>query len=65
MPGPIYILTDDTEHFSVNYHDYGDPSRRTQLEAGWQTFTRRDPATNQTFKIWVRNTNPHMEVSAE
>jgi murein DD-endopeptidase MepM/ murein hydrolase activator NlpD len=65
MAQPIYISADDAQNFSIQYHDFGDPAQRARLTAAWKSFNRRDPGSGQTFKIWIRPTNPTMEVSVD
>ena len=63
MSGTIYVLNDDPLHFMVDYYDNGDPARRAALQAEWQFFTRFDPGRRETYRIWLRRTNPQPEVA--
>jgi murein DD-endopeptidase MepM/ murein hydrolase activator NlpD len=65
VPGTIFVFNDDPQYFLIHYLDNGDPTRRAALQAQWQTFNRADPARKQTYKIWVRPTNPTLEVMVE
>ena len=65
MAGTIFVFNDDPEYFAVYYLDNGDPDRRSALQAQWKTFSRTDPARRQTYKMWVRPTNPALEVIVE
>lgn len=65
MNGPIYVGSDDSQFFRVTYYDGGDAARRAFLESQWKQFNRQDPATRQTYPIWYRPTNRHLEVSVD
>lgn len=65
MSQPIYVLNDDKKYFIVNYHTSEDTTRRSYLENQWRRFNRYDPALQETYKIWCRQTNPQMEVTVD
>lgn len=62
---PVYVLNDDIEYFNVNYYDTGDPSKRSELESGWQAYKRIDPSTKRTFDLKIRPSNYKSEVSVD
>lgn len=62
MSDAIYTINDDPEYYSIRYFDNGDPARKSFLASQWQFFSRLDPSTRQTYKIFVRSTNPANEV---
>jgi len=65
MPLPIYVNNDQPQQCVFHYYDESDSTRRRMLEAAWQRFSRRDPATNYTYAIKTRPTSYQMEVSAD
>jgi murein DD-endopeptidase MepM/ murein hydrolase activator NlpD len=65
MPDPIYVLTEDTQYFSVTYYDNNNPTLRSSLESQWKKFNRTDPASKKSLKIWCRPTNPTTQVTVD
>lgn len=62
MVDTFYVLNDDPERVFVRYYDNGDPQRRSELEAQWQTFERFDPSTREIYHLRMRPTNHVTEV---
>lgn len=62
---PIVVQNDDPLFFAIEYRDHGDPVKRQALLAQWQTFQRLDPATQKSYKIWVRPSNHQIEVTVD
>ena len=65
MVKPIYVLNDDPLYFTIQYLDHGDPTRRATLQSGWKRFNRLDPATRQTYQLYIRPTFPSVQVIVE
>jgi len=62
MPETIYVLNDDPEWVKLRYYDNGDPQKRKDLEAQWETFERFDPATRELYNLRYRPSNHVTEV---
>jgi murein DD-endopeptidase MepM/ murein hydrolase activator NlpD len=63
MLDPIYVFTEDPQYFKITYD--GDATRQQTLAAQWQKFSRTDPATAKSLKIWCRPTAPSTQVMVD
>jgi murein DD-endopeptidase MepM/ murein hydrolase activator NlpD len=65
MTSPVYVTVGDPKLFSIKYEDAGQPARRTELEALWRRFVRRDPSTAQDFNILYRTSSRAKDVQVD
>jgi murein DD-endopeptidase MepM/ murein hydrolase activator NlpD len=65
MPEPLYALNESNQFFKISYYDGGSLEKKQELESGWKSFKRRDPATTMELKILCRPTNRNMEVAVD